>query len=130
MKVLFLNRKLTIFVGCIYVKGFLGVPGPVNCVTDVEFGLFEVRIPSMVTSIGLGRMPPLPDLIVVEVEAGTFLQGESAESLSCFSHRTSFEESPVDANKIINTIDRSANSHPARDAVERFSDLSAMTSWP
>ena len=43
MKVLFLNRKLTIYVGCIYVKGFLGVPGPVNCVTDVEFGLFEER---------------------------------------------------------------------------------------
>ena len=93
----------------------------------------------MVTSIGLGPivvevavMPVGPGSIVVEVdvEAGAFLQGESAESLSCFSHRTSLEESPVDANKIINTIDRSANSHPARDAVERFSDLSAMTSWP
>jgi hypothetical protein len=43
MKARFLNRKLTIYVGCIYVKGFLGVPGPVNCVTDVEFGLFEER---------------------------------------------------------------------------------------
>ena len=30
-------------MGCIYVKGFAGVPGPVNCVTDVEFGLFEER---------------------------------------------------------------------------------------
>ena len=47
-------------------------------------------------------------------------QSASATESPCLSQRKSSEVKPVDANKIIRTIDRSANNQPAKDEVERL----------
>lgn len=83
----------------------------------------------IVITIGLGRMPPLPGSMVDVVDV-CGLHREFADNFSCLSQRKSSEIRPVDAKRIINTIERSANNHPASDAVERFSDLSAMANLP
>jgi hypothetical protein len=89
------------------------------------------RARSIVITIGLGRTLPLPlSGEIVEVGGGISLQGDSAIKLFSFSHRKSSEVRPVDAKRITNTIERSAKSQPASEAVERFSDLSAMANWP
>ena len=85
----------------------------------------------MKTTIGLGRTLPLPlsGTMVDVVDVGG-LHREFTDNFSCLSQRRSSDVRPVEAKRIIKTIERSANNHPASDAVERFSDLSAMVSWP
>ena len=85
----------------------------------------------MNTTIGLGRTLPLPlsGTMVDVVDVGG-LHKEFADKFSCLSQRKSSEVRPVEAKRIINTIERSANNHPASDAVERFSDLGAMVNLP
>jgi hypothetical protein len=79
----------------------------------------------------LGRTPPLPlsGATVDVVDIGG-LHKEALVIFSSLSQRRSSDVRPIDAKMIIKTIERSANNHPASDAVERFSDLSAMANWP
>ena len=74
----------------------------------------------MVIIIGWNRTPPPPDSTVVLVDEFGRVQSAPFVDGSCCLQRRSSDVRPVEAKRIIKTIDRSANNQPASEETDRL----------